>query len=51
MAAQKQLSVTMENVPGTLAKMCSAFAERKINVLAFSSGEHQGKSLVRVVVD
>ena len=51
MAAEKQLSVTMENTPGTLAKMCSAFAQRKINILAFTSSEQQGKSLVRVIVD
>lgn len=51
MAAEKQLSVTMENAPGVLAKLCSAFSQRKINILAFTSSEQQGKSLVRVIVD
>ena len=51
MPLQKQLTVSMENTPGTLAKMCSAFAEKKINILAFTSGESQGRSVVRVIVD
>lgn len=51
MAVRKQLSVTMENIPGTLAKMCSAFADKKVNILAFMSGEREGKSLVRMIVD
>jgi hypothetical protein len=51
MAARKQVSVTMENTPGTLARMCSAFAERKVNILAFTSSEREGKSLVRLIVD
>ena len=41
----------MENTPGRLAKMCSAFAQRKVNILAFMSSEQEGKSLVRVIVD
>lgn len=51
MAIRRQLSVTMENTPGALAKMCSAFAEKKVNILAFASREHEGKSLVLVIVD
>ena len=51
MAARKQVSVTMENTPGTLARMCSAFTERKVNILAFTSSEREGKSLVRLIVD
>ena len=52
MATRNQLSVTMDNVPGTLARMCSALAEQDVNLVAFtSSSEQGGKSLVRVVVD
>lgn len=51
MATRKQLSVTMENRPGTLATIANALAQRKVNILACSSMEHQGKSLVRLVVD
>lgn len=51
MAIRRQLSVTMENTPGTLAKLCSAFGEKKVNILAFTSREHEGKSLVLVIVD
>lgn len=51
MAVRRQLSVTMENTPGTLARMCNALAERKVNILAFTSSEREGKSLVRVIVD
>ena len=51
MAIRTQLSVTMEDTPGTLAKMCSAFGEKKVNILAFASREHGGKSLVLVIVD
>ncbi|MBI1722863.1 MAG: ACT domain-containing protein [Gemmatimonadetes bacterium] len=51
MAVLKQLSVTMENTAGTLARMCGALGEKKVNILALMSSEHQGKSLVRMVVD
>ncbi|MBI4543199.1 MAG: ACT domain-containing protein [Gemmatimonadetes bacterium] len=51
MAVLKQLSVTMENSPGTLAHMCGALAAKKVNILALMSGGHEGKSLVRLVVD
>lgn len=51
MAVRKQLSVTMENRPGTLAATCEALAAKKVNILAFVSVEREGKSLVRMVVD
>lgn len=51
MAVRKQLSVTMENRPGTLAATCDALAAKKVNILAFLSIEREGKSLVRMVVD
>lgn len=51
MAMRPQLSVTMDNVPGTLAKMCGALGEKQVNIIAFMSVEHEGRSLVRVIVD
>lgn len=51
MAIRRQLSVTMENTPGTLARMCDAFAGKKVNILAFMSSGREGKSLVRLIVD
>lgn len=51
MAVRKQLSVTMQNTPGALARMCGAFAAKKVNILAFTSAEREGRSLVRVMVD
>ena len=51
MAVRTQLSVTMENRPGTLATMCGAFGDKKVNILALTSGEREGKSLVRLIAD
>ncbi len=51
MATRKEFSVTMENRPGTLARMCAELAERNVNVVALMSIEHGGKSLVRMLVD
>ncbi len=51
MAIRKQLLVGMENRPGTLATMCSALAEKNVNIIAMMSSERGGKSLVRMTVD
>lgn len=51
MAIRTQLSVSMDNTPGTLAKMCSALGEKRVNIVAHMSIEHEGRSLVRLVVD
>ena len=51
MATRKEFSVTMENRPGTLARMCAALSERNVNILALMSIEQGGKSLVRILVD
>jgi len=48
---RKQLSVTMDNRPGTLARMCTALAERSVNVLALMSVGHDSTSVVRLLVD
>jgi len=51
MATRKQLSVTKDNAPGRLAIMGDAFAVKNVNILAFISIEHEGRSLVRMIVD
>jgi hypothetical protein len=51
LATRTQLSVIMDNTPGTLATMCNALATKNVNILALMSTEHEGRSLVRMIVD
>ena len=51
MERKKQLSVSLENKPGTLARLCRGLADCRINVLALSVVETTEHSLVRLVVD
>lgn len=51
MATRKQFSVTMENRPGMLARMCTALTDHSVNILALMSVGQDGKSVVRMVVD
>jgi hypothetical protein len=51
MPTSKELTIQMENKPGTLAKFCNALADQKVNILAFQSVPADGKSVVRMVVD
>jgi len=51
MRVDKQLSVFLENRPGTLARMCEALAEKGINLLALSVSDTVDHAVVRMVVD
>ncbi|MGH7631088.1 MAG: ACT domain-containing protein [Gemmatimonadales bacterium] len=51
MVTRQQLSVTMGNAPGTLAIMGDALAAKNVNILALMSIEHEGRSLIRMIVD
>ena len=51
MPTTKELTIRTEDRPGTLAKVCQALAERKVNILAFQSVPTEGNSVVRFVVD
>ena len=52
MTKTKEFSVHMKDEPGTLAKVCRALADNKVNILAFQSLLwEEGESLVRLVVD
>jgi hypothetical protein len=52
MPKTKEFSVPMEDEPGTLAQVCRALADGRVNILAFQSFPwEEGESLVRFVVD
>ena len=51
MSTTREFSLTMQDQPGTLGRICQALADRKVNILAFQSMPFEGKSLVRFVVD
>ncbi len=50
MKTVKQLSLFLENKPGTLAAVCRALAEKKINIQAISVSDAVDHAVVRVVV-
>jgi hypothetical protein len=51
MAKLKELTVWMENKPGTLAAMAEALGKANVNILAFMTDEAEGQSRVRLVTD
>jgi len=51
MRQEKQLSIFLENKPGTLAEMCRALAEKDINVRALTVSDTVDHAVVRIVVD
>jgi len=52
MPVTKELTIRIEDRPGTLGKAFKALGDRQVNVLAFqSSHSPEGKALVRFVVD
>lgn len=46
----EQLALFLENSPGTLAKVCDALAEAKINIFALSVTDSVDHAIVRMVV-
>ncbi|HHT9120339.1 MAG TPA: ACT domain-containing protein [Candidatus Hypogeohydataceae bacterium YC41] len=48
---EKQLTVVLENHPGTLADVCACLAEKDINILAFSIADMIDTGELRVVVN
>jgi len=50
MALAKQLSVSLPNARGQLAKMCRALADKKVNIQAISVAENADLGTVRMVV-
>ena len=51
MKTVKQLSLFLENKPGTLAAACKTLAAAKVNVLAISVTDGVDHAVVRMVVD
>src|ERR1700744_3695125 len=50
MQITKQLALFLENRPGTLARVCDALSEAKINIYAVSTSDTVDHSVVRMVV-
>jgi hypothetical protein len=51
MPTVKELNIQLENKPGTLAKLCNALANRKVNIVAFQASTAERRSQVHLVVD
>ncbi len=47
----KQLAIFLENRPGTLARVCDALAESKINIYAISTSDTVDHTVMRLVVN
>jgi len=50
MPIAKELTIWVEDTPGTLAQCCRPLAERDANILAFQAFEREGRSVIRMVV-
>src|SRR3954447_4308449 len=50
MEIAKQLSVFLDNKPGTLSKVCEALAAKKINIYALTISDTIDHAVVRMVV-
>ncbi len=50
MQITKQLAVFLENRPGTLARVCDALAEAKINIYAITVSDTIDHSVIRMVL-
>ncbi|MFP4176736.1 MAG: amino acid-binding protein [Planctomycetota bacterium] len=51
MRLAKQISVFLENKPGTLGNMCDQLSAQEINIMALSVGDTADYAVVRLVVD
>jgi len=51
MPITKELTIRMENCPGSLAKVCRALADRGVNIMAFQSIPSENTILVCIVAD
>jgi len=51
MSVEKQFSVFLVNKPGILAQVCTALADRKINIRALTLVDSQEHGVLRLVVE
>ena len=49
MPIAKELTIRIEDKPGTLARCCRPLAERDVNILAFQAYEREGQSVIHDV--
>ena len=50
MQITQQLAVFLENKPGTLARVCDALAQAKINIFAITTSDTVDHSVIRMVL-
>lgn len=50
MQITKQLAIFLDNRPGTLARVCEALSEAKVNIYAITTSDTIDHSVVRMVV-
>lgn len=51
MPTTKEFTIHLEDRPGSLERVCRAFADYKVNIVAFQAARAEGRRLVRFVVD
>jgi hypothetical protein len=51
MPTTKELTIQIEDRPGTLGKICRALADKGVNIVAFQASQSPGNNLIRFVVD
>ncbi len=51
MPKAKQLSIPVENRPGTLAHVAKVLGDAKVSILAFATGTSDAEGYVQVIVD
>jgi hypothetical protein len=51
MPTTTELTIRLEDRPGTLGRVCHALADHKVNIVAFQVARVEGSGLVRFIVD
>ena len=51
MPTTNELTIRLEDRPGTLGRVCHALADHKVNIVAFQAAREEGSAVVRFVVD
>jgi len=51
MPTTTELTIRLEDRPGTLGRVCHALADHKVNIVAFQAARAEGSAVVRLVVD
>jgi hypothetical protein len=51
MPATTELTIRLEDRPGTLGRVCHALADHKVNIVALQAAREEGSAVARFVVD